>query len=381
MENNTKQNITLSLMAGKKKFFDEIPALEKEHNIMILLAYVRGSHLYGTATETSDVDVTFVYIQKTDEILKGNYIPQLSIGGEDIVGYEIERYLELLNNNNPNIIESLDITPRCLIYKHVAMNLIDPKDWISKLTQNTIVGYAENQVKKATGLNKNMNTPQPKERKSILEFCYVIQDGNTVPFLQFFERYQHYSYNNIDYTKWGLVKMDNGKQLYTLYPNLEGEFFRGLVKEDSVNLRMSDIPYVTDRECYTFVYNLDGFEVHCKQHKAYWQWVEERNEERHLTNNAHGKNYDSKNMMHLFRLLDMAFNIAFEGKLTVESHDVDWLMEIRRGEVDYDTLISDANELKILITSLYEMSELPERPDLELMKNLLLTYRKSTWIK
>ena len=179
-------------MAGKKKFFDSIPKLEKEHNIMILLAYVRGSHLYGTATENSDVDVTFIYIQKTDEILKGNYVPQLSIGGEDVVGYEIQRYLELLNNNNPNIIESLDITPRCLIYRHVAMDFIKPEDWISKLTENTIVGYAENQIKKATGLHKNMNNPQPKERKSILEFCYVVQNGNTVPFIEFFGDYKAY---------------------------------------------------------------------------------------------------------------------------------------------------------------------------------------------
>ncbi len=44
-------------------------------------------------------------------------------------------------------------------------------------------------------------------------------------------------------------------------------------------------------------------------------WVEHRNKARYNTNIEHGKNYDSKNLMHTFRLLDMAEEIARERTL------------------------------------------------------------------
>ncbi len=49
-----------------------------------------------------------------------------------------------------------------------------------------------------------------------------------------------------------------------------------------------------------------------KQYHAYWQWVEERNEARYQQNIEHGRSYDSKNMMHTFRLLYIALGIAIE---------------------------------------------------------------------
>lgn len=369
------------LTIEKRAFLNMIPEIESNNDVKILLAYVRGSHMYGTATEKSDVDITFVYQQKTDEILKGDFIPQIHIDGDDVVGYEIGRFLELLGNNNPNILESLDIPDDCLIHKHEFMDVFKQEDWLSKLTEKTILGYAQSQIKKATGLNKNMNNAQPKERKSILEFCYVVSDGTTQPFLEFMKDYK-LEYNNIDpkftdYNNWGLVKMGNGKQIYALYPNEKGDSLRGLVKEDSVNLRLSEISPIKNREVYTFIYNIDGFEVHCKQHKSYWEWVENRNEERHLTNSAHGKNYDSKSMMHLFRLLDMAFHIGFTGKLRTRTPDVEFLREIRAGELEYDSLIEDADNLKEMIKNLFELSDLQDKPAIEKTKELILKFRKN----
>ena len=70
-----------------------LPNIESENNVKILLAYVRGSHMYGTNLPTSDVDITFIYQQPTDEILRGNYKEQINYGGNDIVGYEIQRFI------------------------------------------------------------------------------------------------------------------------------------------------------------------------------------------------------------------------------------------------------------------------------------------------
>ena len=150
-----------------------LPNIENENNVKILLAYVRGSHMYGTNLPTSDVDITFIYQQPTDEILRGNYKEQINYGGNDIVGYEIQRYIQLLSQNNPNILESLDIPEDCVIYKDVKMIGFTQEDWLTKKTKDSILGYASSQIKKATGLNKNMNNPQPEKRKTILDFFLV----------------------------------------------------------------------------------------------------------------------------------------------------------------------------------------------------------------
>lgn len=362
----------------KKNFLELIPKIEFEHDVDILLAYVRGSHMYGTSTDKSDVDITFVYRQPTDTILKSEYMPQLNIGGNDVVGYEIERFLELLTLNNPNILESLDIPEDCMIYcDDYMVEVLDQSIWVSKLAEDTILGYAQSQVKKATGLNKNMNNAQPKERKSILEFCYVVIDGNTMPFYDFLTICERVYGIKPDPIKWGLVKMDNGKQLYALYPNKDDEFFRGLVKEDSVNLRTSDVPNRSRRDSFTFVYNLDGFEIHCKQHAAYWKWEEERNEERHLTNQGHGKNYDSKNMMHLMRLLQMAHNVATSDRIVVrQANTVSWLLNIKKGEFEYDQMIKDAERFTESIKRDFTRSRLKDRPDSKQAKEILLKFRK-----
>ena len=364
------------LQIEKEKFRMSIPAMEADRNIKVLLAFVRGSHMYGTSNSKSDVDITFVYKQPTDEILRGNYLEQLNVGGNDIVGYEIQRYIRLLGQNNPNIIESLDIPNECLIYRDPSMEVFhNQSDWLSKAVEKTILGYADSQIKKATGLNKNMNNAQPKERKSILEFCYIIEDHNTIPFFEFFENYKKHYNHKADYNNWGLTKMDNGKQLYALHPNFEGEFFRGLVKEDSVNLRTSDIPNLQDRTSYTLVYNLDGFEVHCKQWKAYWDWERERNQERFRMNQKAGQGVDLKNMMHLFRLLEMAQNISIGRGIQVRSENVEFLREIREGRHDYKDLMEEAERKFAEIKKNFDSLDIQEGVDREMTKELLLKFR------
>ena len=357
----------------KLKFYNSIPDIEKEYNIKILLAFVRGSYMYGTNTDKSDVDITFIYKQSTNDILKGNYIEQLNIGGNDIVGYEIQRYIQLLSQNNPNILESLDIPDDCLIYKDESMNIFDQKDWVSKLTEKTILGYANSQIKKATGLNKNMNNPQPVTRKSILEFCYVIFGGSSQPLI----RYANDMSINLD--KVGVVKNQNGKGLYAFYTDNKGEYnFRGIIKnDDSTQIRLSAIPLdaTVEIDPIVFYYNQDGFETHIKSHTLYWKWVNERNEERFNMNQEAGQGVDFKNMMHLFRLLEMASKIGKGKGLQVRSHKVEVLMDIRKGKYNYKDLLEQAETTTNHIKELFLNVDLIEHPDTEFAKELLLKFR------
>ena len=98
----------------------------------------------------------------------------------DVVYYELRKFIELVSKNNPNIIELLNTPEDCVLYKHPIYDRILEFNWITKQCKNTFAGYAYAQIKKAKGLNKKVLNPMDKERKSVLDFCFV-----TYQFLNF----------------------------------------------------------------------------------------------------------------------------------------------------------------------------------------------------
>jgi uncharacterized protein len=123
-------------------------------------------------------------------------------------------------------------------------------------------------------------------------------------------------------------------------------------------------------------FNKDGYSVYCKKYKEYWDWVEKRNEERYKTTMSHGKNYDSKNMMHVFRLLLMAKEIALEGKVNVMRNDRDFLLSVKEGRFEYGELLQKAEDLKNELPALYQNSHLPSEPDINEINVLLIKMRE-----
>ena len=131
-------------------------------------------------------------------------------------------------------------------------------------------------------------------------------------------------------------------------------------------------------------FNKDGYSSYCREYKSYWQWVQERNEVRYESTLAHGKSYDAKNMMHTFRLLHMAQEIAREHKIHVRRHDRAFLLRIKSGEFLYDELVQRANELIGQIENDFARSDLPDTPDADVIEKLLIEireqyYHKSSW--
>lgn len=367
-------------MEKEKEIFlkETIPEIERKYNVSVLLAFVRGSHMYGTSTDKSDVDITFVYRQTTDDILRGDYKEQINIGGNDIVGYEIQRYIQLLSQNNPNIIESLDIPDDCLIYKHSSMNIFhNQNDWLTRNVEKTILGYADSQIKKATGLNKKMNR-KDVDNKDLIDFCYIIQGDESQPLREWIqEKQRDLDIQDIEKSS-GLVKIPNGKGLYGLYLDVYGDQnFRGILKDsESTQLRTSSIPKEYSELPYTMWYNQDGYEVWKKEYTAYLTWLEERNVERFKMNQKAGQNVDLKNMMHLFRLLEMAMNISVGKGIKVRSENVEFLREIREGKYSYDQLMKQAESTFEMIKNQFELTKLPSQIDLEMVKTILLNFRK-----
>ena len=86
-----------------------------------LFLVIRGSHAYGTNIETSDTDFAGVFIQPMDDIMGFKYKQQINDDNNDIVIYEIRRFLELLASNNPTVLELLNTPEDCIIYKDLSL--------------------------------------------------------------------------------------------------------------------------------------------------------------------------------------------------------------------------------------------------------------------
>jgi len=83
----------------------------------------------------------------------------------------------------------------------------------------------------------------------------------------------------------------------------------------------------------------------------------------------------TKNMMHTFRLLRMAREIALEGKVHVRRSDREYLLKIKQGVFEYEELVAKAEQEKNALTQLFKESDLPVEPDVVLVERMLEKYK------
>jgi tRNA U34 5-carboxymethylaminomethyl modifying enzyme MnmG/GidA len=152
--------------------------------------------------------------------------------------------------------------------------------------------------------------------------------------------------------------------------------FKGIFrKEESNDVAVSSVPKGMLPLGYLY-FNKDGYSTYCKEYKEYWEWVSTRNDERYANTLQHGKNYDAKNMMHTIRLLEMASEIAQQGKVIVRRPNRDFLLQIRRGDFSYEELVSMAEDKTKKMEQVYKQALLPNQPDYAAVNALLVELRK-----
>jgi len=396
-----------------------------------LFLVVRGSHAYGTNIETSDVDYAGVFIQSLDDILGSKYVEQVNDDKNDIVIYEIRRFLELLGKNNPTVLELLNTPEDCIIYKDPVFDMIleNRDQFITKVCARSFGGYATTQINKSKGLNKKQNWEKDKvTRKDLLDFCYVIEGEKSIPWKV---------WNNGTYEEKfiGAVNIPHARDMYALFYDINayhafsesvpqnvreahiklrkdadlpvGLGYKGLVKLGDVleksdengmldisteelknyisgsivnsnQLRLSSIPKGETPIC-TIFYNKDGYSEHCKDFREYEEWLEKRNTQRWVDVKSHGQQIDGKNMLHCVRLVDMSREIA-EGKgIIVRRPNAEQLLAIRRGEVDLQSLIDYVEKEIVEVDRIFKESNLPDKVSEEFINDLLIKIRKISY--
>jgi len=341
---------------------------------LLLFECISGSKAYGLDTPQSDTDLKGVFYLSQDKFYGLDYVPQISNETNDEVYYELGRFVELLCKNNPNILEILASPLDCILYKHPLMEKLNIDMFLSKLCKDTFAGYAHSQIKKARGYKKKIVNPIDKIRKSVLDFCYILEGYSSVPLNEWLDK------RGMKQELCGLSSIPHSKGMYSLFYDKDDKLnYKGIINSPVANeLSLSSIRKGEKVTAY-LSFNSETYSAYCKEYKEYWEWVGERNDERYMNNMRHGKNYDSKNMMHTIRLLQTGEEIFRAGKLNVKRPDREQLLDIKAGKLDYDELLTMADGLMERIESYCCLSSLPAVPDREKAENVLVEIRKELY--
>jgi len=350
-----------------------IADLRERH--LLLFEAVSGSRAYGTNLPHSDTDLRGVFVLPESEFFGLSYLPQIANETNDEVFYELRRFVELLLKNNPTALELLGTPADCVIYQHPLFENFRTVGFLSKLCRQSFAEYAVAQIRKAQGMNKKINHPEPPARKSILDFCYVTVGAEAQPVAAWL------AYQGLGSAQCGLAKVPHLTDLYALFTDsTPGRQlgYRGLVRDPntSQDVLLSAVPTGEEPAAY-LSFNRTGYSVYCRAFREYWDWVEKRNKERYENTVQHGKNYDAKNMLHVFRLLQMAEEIARTGAINVRRPNREFLLQIRRGEFDYTELLAEAELLIQQVDAAFSTSTLPAAPDASAAEALLQQVRRS----
>ncbi len=389
-----------------------------------IVRHLAGSQAYGTSTPSSDTDYRGVFISEPHYWTPFYNVETVELEDEeDTVYHEVGKFLEGVRKQNPNIIESLWVDQKDIIFSRPEYFLIRQRrsELLSAEVARTYVGYAQSQLNRIQGHNKwLMVMSQGKQQiKQIIdrgifttqqlrnhfegafldEFGVpqsVAIDPNDVDYdwteiLRPLAEYKHARFlcnippmmieycNPSTFSKWesdGLyAKQKVGEQGFKIVQGSDGQsVFDGrgrVIPNYLVGTREKiDIGSVVD------VISVDGQQLSsaCESWKHYHTWRNNRNVVRSELEAKYG--YDTKHASHLIRLLRSGYEILTLGEVLVKRPDAKELMAIRSGSMSLEKLLDDAASLQSSIDEAVKTTKLRQHVDIELPTTLVLQCRE-----
>lgn len=352
-------------------------ALEQLASDNCLIRVVAGSHAYGTNIATSDWDERAIFVADMASIVlpfEKDKIEQVKFREDDKVYFELSKFMPLLLAQNPNVIELLWTDSSDILEKNALGDLLieNRGAFLSKQVKDSYVGYAMSQLNRIKGHNKWINNPQPEREPQQQDFMSVVWNysGNkalnkSVPV----EGYVAVSLGNHTFSLWKSSKLGlpedkswmDHRGVPTPIDNLEFN------KMNSEHLPPDLIAKV----------NFNLYDDHHTNWKAYWNWKRNRNETRSALEEKYG--YDVKHAMHLIRLLRSGIDILEKGVVPVRRDDAAYLLDIRNGHYTYEEIIKESELLSKKVQQLSEKTTLPEQPDYNLAKAIMMEIYTNQW--
>ena len=126
-------------------------------NHLICYLTLAGSYAYGLNAENSDIDIRGFYLENKNEFftlidIQDSYVDQET----DTTLYSFKKFIKLLINCNPNIIELLGTNNEHILFINNIGELVRNNYllFLSKKIYNTFIGYANSQLKRLEKINE-----------------------------------------------------------------------------------------------------------------------------------------------------------------------------------------------------------------------------------
>lgn len=341
--------------------------LNSSNHPNVIFRGIGGSRSYGTHNKQSDLDIRGIFIEERNSYLSlAERQNQYADERGDICYYSLRRFFELASASNPNILEILFLPDDCIL-RHTYYSKILYENrmlFISKIAASSYLDYALAQVKKAKGKNKKVHNPCPEEAPVPEKFCWFLpsDSGRSIPI----------SDSSCDLSSCRVASVGHLHGLYRLYDYKKKG--RGVFRNEMIVC--DSIPVEDEKKyfCGFLIFNQDAFERAKIEHRQYWEWRKNRNDSRWKTQENCEIDYDAKNMMHTFRLLDSGRNILEKGEPLVRfsGEKLQFLLDVKRGLYTYEELLARIDSLADKLAELRKRTSLPEHPDMDIINKLLL---------
>ena len=399
-----------------------------------IVKHLAGSQAYGTSTPESDTDYRGIFLANKEYILTPFFnVKEVSdTSEEDTKFYEINQYLRLYTEANPNILESLWVKPEHIVESTEIYDYLRSfnQQLLSSKIAHSYSGYAYNQVKRMSNHHGWLDKERIAERKlneileehpvdEVLSWMYDtfpqylvdrLNKSNLHPFNATkidFEKYMrdtslqlvstqalkqyhfvrlvhNYSTDKVLDRDFNLLNYNSGYELIHYGENIFGVIINP--NESTVNadgsLRYFNKERTSEelkvRPELIVKFNEKEYKENSENRKSYHKWKQNRNAKRAILESHHG--YDCKHAMHTVRLLNTAQEALETGIIQVHRPDAAMLMDIRNGKWLYQEVMDYFNEKVDYIRNVaYHKTHLPKRPNIKLATKVLLDIREMQW--
>jgi predicted nucleotidyltransferase len=303
----------------------------------IILLTTGGSHAYGTEVETSDLDIRGVAVERIQERLGLATFEQFENKETDTVVYALRKYVDLILNCNPNVIEMLGTKEEHLFI--CAPEILVLRDninlFLSRKAIGSFGGYATQQLRRLQNALARDTYPEAEKEIHILNSI-----KNSLITLS--ERYQELTNGSLS------LYIEKSEK-----PDIETEIF--------MDISLQHYPLRDFKNIYSDMNNI----VH-----EYGKLTHRNNKKDELHLNKHA--------MHLIRLLIMGTEIL-EGKgvNTYRENDRDFLLSVRNGKWSYEQIFEMVDEYEKKFQYAANNTTLPKNPDYHAVEEILINmYRK-----
>jgi len=341
-----------------------------------------GSHAYRLNTENSDLDykgiciapkrfyITFKTFEQKDkgwevESSKNSLFPQLD--NSDTVVYDIRRYLNLLQSQNPNILEMLWQDPDdYILLTDLSKTLVDNrKKLLSKRISGTFVQYARAQIKKMETHRKWLLKP-PTNRPEWEDYGVSTSCLTSTQIEAFIEYLYLLIKDRIEYYQ----PSTDLHQILNEKVDWKGVLKQSVLPEDCIEMTQQITR--ASEDYMVLLRSSQQYRADLKRWSNYQDWLVNRNVKRSEIERICG--YDGKNASHCVRLMKMAIEGLRTGEIIVnrkKAGDVSLLLDIKQGRLSYEEVHNMTNQLFAEAEYvLHNECVLPDRIDYDFVNGL-----------